>query len=619
MNAARHKLFRQLTIGLFPLTAAEKRRGWMLLLFVVVGSAFDLYALATLVPLFGLIAAPAVWSSKPLVRSVLEYVGTSDLHTTIPIVTVIVSAQLIVASINNVLLRHLINKFGMDCAARFAGDLASAATQAPLTWFLERNPAVVARQINNDAMRWGGNFLAKAFSVTQTVTLTSLAVLAILMLAPLAGAVAILIAFVFAVLSRLLTRKRLNRYAHAELKKTDSAAVNILQLLSGIKDIKLSSDPQFFVKRFHEAFSSIGLINTRRGTIQQVVPVVLLMSGQLSLISVVFFMWFLGEPASRIAEQALLLGLVASRLVPAINRVFADLAYIWDSFPYISGLLSLQATLCRNSGVSLQPLNASSVGHVVTFEQVSYIYPEATQPALTDVTCRILPGRSYGLAGSSGSGKTTFIDLFLGLLSPTKGTIAVDEQQLDQIRLPTWHKKIGYVSQHPFVTDDTLRANIVFGADPREIDDKRVMECLRQSGLVGIENRLPNGLDTFLGDRGVRLSGGQRQRIAIARALYKKPEIIIFDEATSSLDMISEVEVLNTIRSLHGQVTILIVAHRLATIQWCDEVFFFANGALVDRGAFDYVQKRNSEFSEMVSLSSLSQPSQIDSSREIEQ
>jgi ABC-type multidrug transport system fused ATPase/permease subunit len=618
MKAARHNLVRHLTIGLTPLTVSEKRRGWILLLFVVVGSAFDLYAIAALVPLFGLIAAPAVWSSKPLVHSALEFVGVSDLQTIIPVFTVIVAGQLIVASINNVLLRHLINKFGMDCAARFAGDLASSATQAPLTWFLERNPAVVARQINNDAMRWGSNFLAKAFSVMQTATLASLAVVAILMLAPLAGAIAVLIAFVFSVLSRLLTRKRLNRYAHAELKKTDSAAVYILQLLSGIKDIKLSSNPQFFVKRFHEAFSSIALINTRRGTIQQVVPVVLLILGQLSLISVVFFMWFLGEPASRIAEQALLLGLVASRLVPAINRVFADLAYIWDSFPYISGLLSLEATLCRNSGASQQPLNVNSVGHIVTFEKVSYNYSEAPEPALTDVTCRILTGHSYGVAGSSGSGKTTFIDLFLGLLFPTAGTIAIGEQQLDQIRLPTWHEKIGYVSQHPFVTDDTLRANIAFGSDPEDIDDRRVMECLRQSGLVGIESLLPNGLDTFLGDRGVRLSGGQRQRIAIARALYKKPEIIIFDEATSSLDMISESEILDTVRSLHGRVTMLIVAHRLATIQWCDEVFFFANGALVDRGTFDALQERNSEFSEMVSLSSLSQPSLRDPSRDLQ-
>ena len=212
---------------------------------------------------------------------------------------------------------------------------------------------------------------------------------------------------------------------------------------------------------------------------------------------------------------------------------------------------------------------------------------------------RLIGGKIYGIVGPSGAGKSTLVDILLGLLDPVAGELFLDDLPLNSIDLASWQSRLGYVSQAPFISDDTLRANVAFGRPTHEADDTRVRQCLEAANLLSILDELPQGLDTRLGDRGSRLSGGQKQRLAIARALYKQPDILVLDEATSSLDALNELAIQQAIQRLRGKVTLVIIAHRLSTIRDADHVFLFDGGRLVSEGSYDDLRVSSPLFSRL--------------------
>lgn len=227
---------------------------------------------------------------------------------------------------------------------------------------------------------------------------------------------------------------------------------------------------------------------------------------------------------------------------------------------------------------------------------LGYRYPESAAESLSGVNLTIQRGAAYGLAGPSGAGKTTLVDLLLRLLDPSQGRLLVDGIDATRIPLADWRCRIGYVAQQPFITDDTLLANVAFGVSPDEVDRNLATDCLRRANLESVFGDLPQGIDTRLGERGIRLSGGQRQRVAIARALYKRPEILILDEATSALDSIAEKAIQDAITLLHGNVTLIVIAHRISTIQSCDEIWLLDSGRISAAGSYTELLEKSELF-----------------------
>jgi ABC-type multidrug transport system fused ATPase/permease subunit len=230
----------------------------------------------------------------------------------------------------------------------------------------------------------------------------------------------------------------------------------------------------------------------------------------------------------------------------------------------------------------------------IRIRDLSFTYDAVIEPALSSVNLVVRRGEAVGIIGSSGSGKSTLVDVLLGLLQPSGGQMLVDKQDI-QTNLRSWQNQIGYVPQTIFLTDDSLRRNIALGLPDNLVDEEAVVDALRAAQLQDFVAGLPDGLDTVVGERGVRLSGGQRQRIGIARALYNKPEVLVLDEATSSLDTETEHEVMKAVQALQGTKTVVIVAHRLSTVEYCDRLYRLENARVVDEGTFSEVMNRSRE------------------------
>jgi ABC-type multidrug transport system fused ATPase/permease subunit len=228
----------------------------------------------------------------------------------------------------------------------------------------------------------------------------------------------------------------------------------------------------------------------------------------------------------------------------------------------------------------------------VVAEQLNFKYEQSENLVLTDINLKINSGEAVGFVGQSGSGKSTLIDIMLGLLTPLSGAVLVNGQKVSGIK-SDWQKAIGYIPQTIFLMDDSLRRNIAIGIADSEIDEVAIHEALKSAQLEEFVASLPEGLDTVVGERGVRLSGGQRQRIGIARALYHRPSVLVLDEATSSLDTETEHGVMQAVQALQGDKTVIIVAHRLSTVEYCDRLYRLDAGRIVDEGTFDEVMNRS--------------------------
>jgi len=292
----------------------------------------------------------------------------------------------------------------------------------------------------------------------------------------------------------------------------------------------------------------------------------------------------------------------ALRLLPAAQQIYQGIA---QTRAGTATLDAIYADLCERERLAPMAARAPEPLHPqqgVGFAGVTYRYPNAPTDALQQIDLDLPVGSALGIVGTTGAGKTTLVDVLLGLLRPTAGAITVDGQPVTDDNLRAWQRSLGYVPQDIFLTDATVTENIAFGIEPAQIDTEQVERCARLAQVHDfVTNEMPEGYDTIVGERGVRLSGGQRQRIGIARALYHNPDILVFDEATSALDTVTERAVMQAIDALHGTKTLVIIAHRLSTVAHCDQVMLLDHGRVEGCGTFDELKAGNERFRRMAS------------------
>jgi len=452
----------------------------------------------------------------------------------------------------------------------------------PWTFHLQKNPAELIRNVNevrqlSFALGTMLSTLAEAFVLVGIVGL-------LLWFEP-AGALAVAALLVAAtVVLERLTKSRLRRWGQEAQHHNMYFGKHLMQGLHAAKDIKILGCERSFIDRFTHHSWRRAALHARQALFAQIPRLWFELLAVAALCLLTAVMVGQGQPTKEMVPTLGLFAVAAFRMLPSINKLAAGM----------QSLRTVEATAHTiTSDLRHSPLLSGPPAEPPRFAfrdsidiaAVSYRYPSASSPSLRTITLTIPHGTSVGLIGGSGAGKTTLVDVVLGLLSPTDGHVLVDGSDI-ATNLRGWQRLIGYVPQAIYLSDDSIKANVAFGVRTEDIDDHAVSRALRSAQLDEFVNQLPQGAETVIGDRGVRLSGGQRQRIGIARALYHDPELLVLDEATSALDNDTERGVMEAIDALHGAKTLLIVAHRLTTVQRCDLIYRLENGAVVRSGSY---------------------------------
>ncbi len=383
---------------------------------------------------------------------------------------------------------------------------------------------------------------------------------------------------------------------------------SLIELVSGIKELTIRGSASTYLDRYTKAARSALsasrlIIVTNQG--MRYLLEVLMITGAALVIGIATLS---GSATTVLVSIGVLLA-GGMRLLPALNSLLIAVNNVRSNEPAIA---IVEAELARLATPDeIVPLVGEEGGAdpivptgAFVFDQVGFRYPTREQPALTGISIDVAFGEALGIVGATGSGKSTFVDLLLGFLQPTEGALRIDGEPLLP-HLASWRAQIGFVPQDIFLVDDTLAANITFGEVSDTISQEQLAEAITLAQLDDVVAELPEGVDTMLGERGVRLSGGQRQRVGLARALYRRPRVLILDEATSALDNETERRISDALRTLHGQLTMIVIAHRLSTVRSCDRILYLDGGRVAGLDTFDALDRTNTGFARLVELGSL--------------
>jgi ABC-type multidrug transport system fused ATPase/permease subunit len=561
---------------------------------ILVQGVIQVMGIFSILPFLALAANPEQALESQLAQRIQEmmpFLNEGNLIFFTGIATLIL---LLGSGVVNLLTDYQRARYAQFTAQRIAVRLLRNYAYSPYEFHLLTNSAALMKKLHNDVHMFMIGVLLPSLETMSRVINVFLIVLLLLFVAPGPTLVAVFgFASVMAILLGMF-RGYLSRSSQDRNKITKERYNSALQLLTGIKQIMVHECQAFFINRFQQAFFKNAKLDSHLVFINSL-PRYLLESVAFS--GVVGIVLFLDSSEGDLTEVLPLLGLFALagyRILPSLNLIYSQITSIQSRAFTIDTLREdlHSSSKLEDYDVSTELLNLSST---ISFEKVSFSYSQRERIALDAVSLKIAKGNHVGIVGSSGSGKSTLIDLLLGLHQPASGQIIIDDEILTNANISGWRKIIGYVPQEIFLTDDTVRRNIALGISDDQIDDVRQAAEIAQIHSF-IETQLPNGYETIIGEHGARLSGGQRQRIALARALYRKPQVLIFDEATSALDSATEKALMDAVAQLPSDMTVIMVAHRLSTIRQCDRIFVLDKGHLVAEGQYEELLRDNSTF-----------------------
>lgn len=424
--------------------------------------------------------------------------------------------------------------------------------------------------------------------MTEIVVAVSICVVLVVWVSPL---ISIGCAVLFLGMTLMITKvlkPRLNAIGRKNQEIQSRIAKWRIQSIYGLKDVKVLHREEFFVRNYYES-GAVGANVARNYAVMNNTPRLLIETVFIAAMLLFILLYILqGGDVTVLIPQLMAFAAAAIRVMPATNRIntyLSEIAYAQPCLDYLyenlteSMKLDVNGSVTGLTGKETTAQSPLTLTDKIVLDHISFTYPNTDRPIFTDAHMEVRKGQSVGIMGPSGAGKSTIVDILLGLLHVQSGTITCDGRDIFD-NYPSWLAKVGYIPQSIYLIDESIRDNIAFGIDADKIDDKRIWEVLEEAQLKSFVEELPEGLETTIGDRGVRISGGQRQRLGIARALYHDPEILVFDEATSALDGDTETAVMEAVNSFHGRKTMVIIAHRLNTIAKCDVIYKVEDGKI---------------------------------------
>ncbi len=576
------------------LTPAQRRRTAFLFGLMLISMVLETVGVGLIIPFVALVSQASIAERYPAVEPVLVWLGNPDqteliVYGMLGLLTFFGFKNLFLAFMSWTRTRIV-----TDTQAALARRLFAGYLRQPYTFHLQRNSAQMIRDVSTETSRYTTGLSSLLELTTQALVVLGVGVL-LIVVEPVGAGLAILVVSVAVWIYRLSTMHRIRAWGKARRFHQGKVIQHLQQGLGGVKEVKLLGREQDFQTQFAGHVLHHARAERKQLFLAGLPKLWFEFVAVLGLAVLVLSLVAQGGPIETIVPVLAVFAAAAFRLMPKLGQIINSSQNLRYVGPVIDSLYhGLRELELAPRQVRIGPFEFQ---RDIRLDRVGFTYEGASAPALIDIDMTIPRGASVGIIGGSGAGKSTLVDVILGLIHPSQGQVLVDGSDI-QGNVRGWQDHVGYVPQSIFLTDDTLRRNIAFGLGDSEIDDSAVTAAATAAQLDTLIAELPNGLDTLVGERGVRLSGGQRQRIGIARALYHNPVVLVLDEATSALDLDTEKGVMEAVESLKGDKTFIIVAHRLSTVAHCDRLYRLDQGRLVSEGAYhDVVQAKEASAS----------------------
>ena len=584
------------------LLVKEKKQAFFLILLMIAYGAIETFGIVSIFPLVSVLSDPEIIQNNKYLSLIYEYFGFQSNQSFLIFLTSAVFFITVTRTLFNGFLNHSILRFTQIRNQSFSTRLLNSYLNRPYIYFLTRHSAEMGKTILSEVEAVIANSVVPGLELISRSLISIFVVSAVFLAAPKIAFIAISTFSISYGIIYFLIRKYLLRKATERIEANKNRFMISQEALVGIKEIQVRDATEVYLNNFRNATNLFHRLRIKT-SLAKLIPTLFIqisVSGGI-LIIILLLLVQAGENYNEIIPLVALYAFAGMRILPVIQGLFKNLTSLRSGKPALE-ILYKELVKSNLSDKKKCDVNLPPLKNQIQIDNISFSYPESKSTIINKLSIKIEARTSIAFVGSTGAGKSTVIDIILGLLEPDKGFIRVDNIPLNKNNIKSWQRSIGYVPQTIFIADDTIARNIALGCKKDEIDYAQIRSVAKLAQINDfIENDLPFSYDTKVGEAGVKLSGGQRQRLGIARALYRNPQVLIFDEATSALDNLTEKAIIDRINNLKNSITLIMIAHRLSTIKNCDKIFHLENGTLRSHGTFKELSNNDELFKNMLS------------------
>lgn len=572
------------------LNPREQRMALLLLGLMLARGLVEMAGVASVVPLMAVLSDQEIIETNRYLSAAYNFFGFTNTNAFMIFLSAAMFAVIVVRSGFAALTQYAMLRFAQMRSHTLSVRLLGTYLGRPYPWFLHRHSADMGKTVLLEVEQVVKGSLMPALELVSNAIVSSCIIALVLVAEPMVALTTTTVIGAAYGAIYLSMRKYVTRIGAERLQASRQRFQIAQEVLSGVKEVKLGGHEKVYLGRFEKQSYKVARLSSIAQVAKQMPRYALELMAIGAMLSIVMALLIRADGQLAVAlPKIALFSFAALRLLPVLEALYQAFVALGFGQATLNNLYDDLFEDIKGPDYRAKP-EPMKLNQAITLENVDFAYPKAERPALKDVSLIIPAHSTVGFVGTTGAGKSTIIDIILGLLEAQKGSLKVDGTVINHDNVRAWQRSIGYVPQQIFLSDESMAANIAFGLSPRNIDLAAVERAARMANLHDfVVNDLPQGYDTTIGERGIRLSGGQRQRVGIARALYSDPDVLILDEATSALDNVTERAVMEAVQNLSHKKTIVMIAHRLTTVGNCDRIFRIDRGKVVAQGTFDEV------------------------------
>ena len=585
-------------------TKSERLKILILFFGILIHGIIEITSSASILPFMSIVMDPTIINTNIFLSKLYNFLNFTSYNSFLVSLGLLVFILLLLSNAYAAFIFWWITKFVQFQSYRLSKKIFDNYLSQSYIFFLNRNSSELSKNVLTEVNRVIiGVIYPMLLAVSKVAIVIFIAILLLYVNPKLSIVISVTLTIAYGIVYYVV-REYLRSIGELSTKATFEKYKFTDEAFSGIKDVKLRGTETEFIKKYSQPAKKFAEYSATSAVISLLPRYAIETLAFGGLLLIVIFLISTSENFMNVVPLVALYALAGYRIMPGLQQIYHSIAQIRYNTPALDILLKDLKNSTYNKNITDGKLiSLPKIKKGIEFKSVYFKYPNSNDQILKNINVKISSNSLTAFVGKTGSGKTTLIDILLGLLPINKGDILVDNIKLKEDNFSSWQKKLGYVPQNIFLTDDTLKNNIAFAVPDNQVDHKKIINAAKLAELENYISTLPDKYNTYVGEKGIRISGGQMQRVGIARALYYNPEIIVLDEATSALDNLTEKNIMDSLKKLSKSKTIIIIAHRLSTIKNCDQIYFLEKGRVSAEGNYNELIKNSKSFKDMVHAS----------------